>query len=89
MASFVKALYRNGVFVPTSACDLPEHAEVQVWFHDPYIIPPTVTDPEEKRREFAAKFVENDAEESDPDRCAAVYSRATARTPLKALLDGR
>ena len=54
MASFVKALYRNGVFVPTSACDLPENTEVQVWFHDPYIIPPTVTDPR-KRSGFSEK----------------------------------
>ncbi len=62
MASFVKALYRNGVFVPTRACDLPENTEVQVWFHDPYVIPATVTDPIEAariRREVLERMKQN------------------------------
>jgi predicted DNA-binding antitoxin AbrB/MazE fold protein len=50
MANFVKAVYRDGVFVPLTHCDIPESTEVQVWFHNPYVIPPTVTDPEKKRR---------------------------------------
>ena len=30
MESTVTAVYRNGVFVPTAACDIPENTEVQV-----------------------------------------------------------
>ena len=50
MRSPKKAISRNGVFVPTSPCEIPENTEVQVWLHSPYVIPPEVTDPEEKKR---------------------------------------
>ena len=30
MEATVKAVFRNGVFVPTAACDIPENTEVQV-----------------------------------------------------------
>jgi hypothetical protein len=45
-----KAVYRNGAFVPEKACDLPEESEVELFVQGPPVIPPEVTDPEEKQR---------------------------------------
>jgi len=62
MSKPVMAVYRNGVFVPTTACDIPENTEVQVWLHDPYVIPATVTDPLEAariRREVVERMARN------------------------------
>lgn len=46
----LKAVYQNGAFVPQAPCDLPEGSEVELTIHDPYTIPPSVTDPEERKR---------------------------------------
>jgi len=50
MNSVVTAVYRNGVFVPTTACDIPENTEVRVIVQGSTIIPPVVTDPAERAR---------------------------------------
>ncbi len=50
MEDTVKAVYRNGVFIPTKACNFPENTEVEVSVQGPTIIPPSVTDPEEQVR---------------------------------------
>jgi len=50
MEATVKAVFRNGVFVPTTACDFPENAEVEVFLQGPTIIPPSVKDPVERAR---------------------------------------
>ncbi|HEX8069104.1 MAG TPA: antitoxin family protein [Pyrinomonadaceae bacterium] len=50
MAQNLKAIYRNGAFIPQVPCDLPEGAEVELTVHEPRRIPPTVTDPEERAR---------------------------------------
>jgi predicted DNA-binding antitoxin AbrB/MazE fold protein len=50
METTVKAVYRNGVFVPTTACNFPENTEVEVSVQGPTIIPPTVNDPAERAR---------------------------------------
>ena len=62
METIVKAVFRNGVFVPTSACDVPENTEVAVLVQGPTIIPPSVTDPEERsriRREVVERMRKN------------------------------
>lgn len=46
----LKAVYQNGAFVPQAPCDLPEGSEVELTIHDPYTIPPSVTDPKERAR---------------------------------------
>ena len=45
MEATVRAVFRNGVFVPTTTCDLPENTEVQVSVQGPAIIPPREREP--------------------------------------------
>ena len=40
MSDALRAVYRNGVFVPETACDLPEDSEVELIVQGPVIIPP-------------------------------------------------
>lgn len=46
----LRAVFRDGKFVPTEPCTLPEAAEVQLTIDSPRIIPPDVTDPDERKR---------------------------------------
>jgi predicted DNA-binding antitoxin AbrB/MazE fold protein len=46
----LKAIYRDGAFIPKEPCDLPEGVEVMLTIGDPYLLPPKVTDPEERAR---------------------------------------
>ncbi len=48
MNATLKAVYRNGVFVPVDACGFPENSEVELIVQGPVVIPPSVTDPEER-----------------------------------------
>ena len=50
MTATMKAVYRNGVFVPEKACELPENAEVELTVQGPVVLPPTIADPEERAR---------------------------------------
>jgi predicted DNA-binding antitoxin AbrB/MazE fold protein len=50
MAQRLRAIYRNGAFIPQAPCDLPEESEVELTFDEPRVLPPTVTDPEERKR---------------------------------------
>jgi predicted DNA-binding antitoxin AbrB/MazE fold protein len=58
MSQTLKAIYRDGAFIPQSPCDLPEGAEVEITVSAPHLIPPTVTDPEERKR-ILREVVEN------------------------------
>lgn len=49
MSQRLKAIYREGVFVPQTPCDLPEEAEVELTIEEPRVIPPTVTDSNERK----------------------------------------
>lgn len=44
----LKAVFRDGVFVPRSSCDLPNEAEVDLVVQGPSVSPPHVTDPDDK-----------------------------------------
>ena len=44
----LKAVFRDGVFVPTSSCDLPDQAEVDLVVQGPSVFTPEVTDPDKK-----------------------------------------
>jgi predicted DNA-binding antitoxin AbrB/MazE fold protein len=46
----VKAIYRDGSFIPEAPVDMPDGAEVELTISGPVILPPEVTDPEERRR---------------------------------------
>jgi predicted DNA-binding antitoxin AbrB/MazE fold protein len=50
MSQTLKAVYRDGAFIPQTPCDLPDGAEVEITVRAPKLIPPQVTDPEERRR---------------------------------------
>jgi predicted DNA-binding antitoxin AbrB/MazE fold protein len=50
MVQRLKAVYQNGAFIPQAPCDLPEGSEVELTIHDPDTIPPSVTDPEKRKR---------------------------------------
>ena len=58
MSQKLKAIYRDGVFVPQEPCDLPEGEEVTLTIGNPFLIPPKVTDPEERKR-ILREMVEN------------------------------
>ena len=46
MEATVKAVFRNGVFVPTTACDIPENTEVQVLVQASATVPPGEREPQ-------------------------------------------
>ena len=53
MSVRLKAVYRDGAFVPVpngEKLNVPENAEVEITVHDPYVIPPRVTDEAERAR---------------------------------------
>jgi predicted DNA-binding antitoxin AbrB/MazE fold protein len=58
MSQTLKAIYRNGAFIPQTPCDLPEGVEVEITVSASSVIPPIVTDPEEKKR-ILREVVEN------------------------------
>ena len=50
MSQRLKAIYREGVFIPQTPCDLPEDSEVELIIEEPRVTSPAVTDLEERRR---------------------------------------
>jgi hypothetical protein len=53
MSVRLKAIYRDGAFVPVSngeRLNVRENSEVEITVHDPYVIPPRVTDEAERGR---------------------------------------
>ncbi len=50
MDTVVNAVFRNGVFVPTIDCDIPENTEVQVIVRGSASTPQVVADPEERAK---------------------------------------
>ena len=50
MSQTFKAIYREGVFVPQTPCDLPEGAQVELTVRGTGVLPPKVTDPVERER---------------------------------------
>jgi predicted DNA-binding antitoxin AbrB/MazE fold protein len=45
----VTAIYRGGVFIPRTPCDVPDGAEVELIIQDPSIYPPEVKTVEEQK----------------------------------------
>jgi hypothetical protein len=50
MAQRLKAIFQNGAFVPQTPCNLPENLEVDLVIESPCVLPPLVTDPDERKR---------------------------------------
>ena len=57
MAQSLKAIYRNGAFIPQTPCDLPDGAEVELTVRTSNVEPPGEPDPEERKR-ILARMVE-------------------------------
>ncbi len=69
MSQTLKAIYRDGAFIPQTPCDLPDGAEVEITVRAPNLIPPEVTDPEERRRlmdELIRNMLDNPIPENAP-----------------------
>lgn len=53
MSLRLKAIYRDGTFVPLTngeKLNVPENAEVELTVHDPYVLPAKATTAEERER---------------------------------------
>lgn len=53
MSVRLRAIYKDGAFVPVTTGELSgvrENSEVEITLHDPYTLPPTVTDPDVRAR---------------------------------------
>jgi hypothetical protein len=63
MSLRLKAIYKNGAFVPIAngeKLNVPENAEVELTVHNPYIVPATATE-EERERAWRELFASWDA----------------------------
>lgn len=58
MSQRLKAIYREGAFIPQMPCDLPEGAEVEITIHEANTLPPKVTDSEERKR-IMSELIQN------------------------------
>ena len=58
MSQTLKAIYRDGAFIPQTPCDLPEGSEVELTVHESQTVQPAVTDLEERKR-ILKEVVEN------------------------------
>ncbi|MGA9995087.1 MAG: hypothetical protein WBP93_06725 [Pyrinomonadaceae bacterium] len=64
MSVRLKAIYRDGAFVPVAngeKLSVPENTEVEITVHDPYVLPPTATSDEERERALRELFASWDA----------------------------
>lgn len=50
----MKAIYRNGTFIPQSPCDFPQDSEVELTVESPSLVAAPISDPHEKRLRLAA-----------------------------------
>ena len=69
MSQTLRAIYRDGAFIPTTPCDLPEGAEVEITVRAPNLIPPVITNPEERERlmnELIQNMLDNPIPENAP-----------------------
>lgn len=57
MPQALKAIYRNGAFVPREAFELPEGTEVELLIQSPQVTSPPIVDVETKRQ-FLQKLIE-------------------------------
>lgn len=50
MSQTLKAIYRDGAFIPQTPCHLPEGSEVELTISEPRVMPLKATDREERKR---------------------------------------
>jgi len=64
MALRLKAIYKDGAFVPVpngEKLTVSENAEVEITVHDPYVVSATATSDEERQRALRELFASWDA----------------------------
>lgn len=64
MSVRLKAIYRDGTFVPLTngeKLNVAENAEVELTLHDPYVLPATATSDAERERAVRELFASWDA----------------------------
>ncbi len=64
MSVRLKAIYRDGAFVPLTngeKLNVPENAEVELTVHNPYVLPAKATSDEERERALRELFASWDA----------------------------
>ena len=74
MVQRLKAVYQNGAFIPQAPCDLPENSEVELIIEVPGVLPPTVTDPEERKR-ILEELIQNMRDNPIPANAPARFTR--------------
>jgi hypothetical protein len=70
MSLRLKALYRDGTFVPLTngeKLNMPENSEVELTVHNPYVPPAKATSDEERERALRELFASWDAHPLRPD----------------------
>jgi hypothetical protein len=70
MSVRMKAIYRDGAFVPVTngeKLNVPENTEVEITVHDPYVLPPTAASDEERERALRELLASWDAYPLRPD----------------------
>ena len=64
MSLKLKAIYKDGAFVPISngeTLNVSENSEVEITVHDPYVVPATATNDQERERALHELFTSWDA----------------------------
>jgi len=74
MVQRMKAIFRDGAFYPESPCDFPPDSHVELTVEGPTILPPVVTDPDERRRRLRA-LVERMQANPIPPNAPARFTR--------------
>ncbi len=70
MSVRLKAIYRDGAFVPLTngeKLNVPENTEVELTVHNPYVAPATAKSDEERERALRELFASWDAHPLRPD----------------------
>ncbi len=70
MSVRLKAIYRDGAFVPLAngeKLNVPENTEVELTVHNPYVVPATAKSDEERERALRELFASWDAHPLRPD----------------------
>ncbi len=70
MSVRLKAIYRDGAFVPLTngeKLNVPENTEVELTVHNPYVVPATAKSDEERERALRELFASWDAHPLRPD----------------------
>jgi len=70
MSVRLKAIYRDGAFVPLAngeKLNVPENTEVELTVHNPYMVPATAKSDEERERALRELFASWDAHPLRPD----------------------